>query len=133
LVVLDIGGRGDVVGRVGIVSTKVDDHKVSGLLLAKVPGLRLILSSSESATCPAVRKRMRRTNLTSPDLVGTPASVRRVEPLVALAPRVAPAVLVRNTDSRYRCDGIFRVAQTLADTIGKPGEGLVGVVHARRE
>lgn len=44
LVVLDIGGRRDVVGHVGIVSAEIYDHEVSGLLLAKVPRLGLVLS-----------------------------------------------------------------------------------------
>lgn len=68
--------------------------------------------------------------LTSPDLLGPPAVVRRVEPLVALPPRVAPAVLIGDADAGIGRDGELGVSKPLTNAESKAGYSLVRIVHA---
>jgi hypothetical protein len=81
---------GDVVGGVVVVRAEIDNHEICGWVLREVPERRV---GAVDVSCSATR-------------------IRRVIPLVGLSTRIAPAVLIRETDPWVRGDGILCIAQT---------------------
>lgn len=131
LVILNVCRCRYVVGDVRVVGAQVDNHEIRRLLLAKVPGLRLTLTSRDQAHIPLKCTRLIGVlQPTSPGFRSTPARVSCVEPLVALSPGVPPALLVRDADTWEGRDRVLCVPESFPDAVSEARERLVRVVHA---
>lgn len=102
-VCLDICFAGDIVVRVRIVSTNVDDDDIRVPLLAEIPLL----------------------GLESVQLLLTPVSILRLAPLEHLAAGIAPAESVCGTDTGICSDAKLCVAKASTDLVCPAGNGFV--------
>ena len=110
-VALQIVARGDVVGGVVVVCAQANHRDVRGGMPREVPRLWLV----------------------AVDGCGATARVARLEPLVRLAARVSPAVLVHETDARIGRDAVLYIAKAGAGSVRETREAFVRAVHACAE